>query len=337
MVTIENRRRFRALLYEPIHPDATELLSTVAELRYVADWEEDTIVEAVRDVDGIIIRAHGAVTARVMAAGPRLTVVSRHGVGFDNVDMAAATERGIYAANTPGVNADSVAEHAVGMMISLSKHLLPADQAVRRGNWEARSKYIGQELRGKTLGVVGFGHIGQRLAGICRNGFGMEILYYDVQAYAELERDLAARKLELRELLRQADYVSVHVPLMPQTRGLIGPGEFAVMKPSAYFLNLSRGPVVDEEALIDCLRQGSIRGAGIDVFVEEPTPADNPLLSLENVVLTPHLAGMSAEAMLRMAMTAAGNLLSVWDGKPPSGWVNRSSDFVPREIAGTPQ
>ena len=334
MVPIADQKKLRALLYEPIHPDATELLSTVAELRYTDDWEEDTIVEAVRDVDGIIIRAHGAVNARVMDAAPRLTVVSRHGVGFDNVDIAAATERGIYAANTPGVNADSVAEHAVGMMITLSKHLLSADRAMRRGGWEARSEFIGRELSGKTLGVVGFGHIGQRLAGICRNGFGMEILYYDVQAYPKLERDLAARKLELRELLRQADYVSVHVPLMPQTRGLIGPAEFAVLKSSAYFLNLSRGPVVDEEALIECLRQGNIRGAGIDVFVEEPTPADNPLLSLDNVVVTPHLAGMSAEAMWRMAMTAARNLLSVWDGNPPLGWVNRSSDFQPRKVSG---
>ena len=322
-VVMSGRKKFRALLDVPIHADAVELLSTVAEVRYAEGLTEEILVEAARDVDGIIVRANGRMTARIMDAAPRLAVIGRHGVGVENIDVAAATERGIYVVNTPEANTESVAEHCVGMMIALSKRILPLDRALRQGRWEARYDYIGRELQGKTLGLVGFGRIGQRIATICHQAFGMRILYYDIEAYPQVAQALGARRTTLDELLREADYVSVHVPLLPETRGLIGDGEFALMKPTAFFLNLARGPVVDEAALIDALREGTIGGAGIDVFAVEPTPADNPLLTLENVVVTPHMAALTEEALRSMAMTVVRDVMRVWEGKTPQHWVNR--------------
>ena len=320
---MSERKRFRALLYEPIHADAVEMLATVAEVCYAEDLTEEALVEAAHDVDGIIVRALGRVTARIMDAAPRLAVVARHGAGVENIDVGAATERRIYVVNTPEANAESVAEHCVGMMIALSKRILPADRALRQGQWQARYNHIGRELQGKTLGLVGFGRIGQRVATICHQAFEMRILYYDIEAYPQVAQALGARRTTLDDLLCEADYVSVHVPLLPQTRGLMDACEFALMKPTAFFLNLARGPVVNEAALLDALREGTIAGAGIDVFAVEPTPADNPLLALENVVVTPHMAALTEEALWRMATMVVRDVMRVWEGGTPQYWVNR--------------
>jgi D-3-phosphoglycerate dehydrogenase len=322
---MSEHKKYRALLYEPIHADAVELLSTVAEVRHAESLAEEVLVEAVHDVDGIIIRSHGRVTARIMDAVPRLAVIGRHGTGVDTIDVAAATERRIYVVNTPDANTESVAEHCVGMMIALSKHILPADRAMRQGHWQVRYTYTGHELQGKTLGIAGFGRIGQRVATICHQAFAMQILYYDVQAYPEVAQALRARRTTLDDLLREADYVSLHLPLLPETRGLIGAREFALMKPTAYFLNLARGAIVDETALTDALRKGTIAGAGIDVFAVEATPADTPLFALENVVVTPHLAALTEEALWRMAMVVR-DVMRVWEGQTPQYWVNPWTD-----------
>jgi D-3-phosphoglycerate dehydrogenase len=307
---------FRVLLYEDMHEAGKRLLAEKAEVIFARSLDEDDLIEQINDVDALIIRANGAVTARLLDTAPRLKVIGRHGGGVDAIDLEAAKARGIVVCNTPLANVESVAEQAVGLMIALSKHIARADKAIREGRWEVRYQYIGQELRGRTLGLVGMGRIGGRVAEICNLGFGMPILYHDVIHYPEAEQRLGARKLPLNEVLAQADYVSVHVPLLPQTRGLIGHKEFALMKRGSIFINTARGPVVDEGALLEALVGGHLAGAGLDVYSEEPIGRDHPLLGRENVVLTPHMAAHTEDALRAMSLVAE-DVLRVLEGQEP--------------------
>src|SRR3990172_4954005 len=295
------------LLYEPIHAKALELLSLHAEVRMAPSLEEDQLLGIIGDVQGIIIRANGKVSRRLMQAAPQLKVVARHGMGVEAIDRQAAVELGIAVVNTPDANVESVAEQCLVMMIALAKRLRLADRAIRAGDWEARYRLIGNELLGKTLGLVGFGRIGRRLAARCRQGLSMNIFYSDVLSYPEAEQELQAHKLELGPLLQEADFVSLHTPLLPETRGLIGEAELRSMKPTAFLLNTARGPVVDQAALERALEQGWIAGAGLDVYDPEPLPADSKLLLMDSVVLSPHMAAHTDEALLRMAMVNREN------------------------------
>jgi D-3-phosphoglycerate dehydrogenase len=304
------------LLYEPIHEKALALLQEKAEVRMAQSLEEDRLLEAVRDVEAIIIRANGTVTRRLMEAAPRLKVVARHGVGIEAIDRKAAAERGIAVVNTPFANDESVAEQCIGMVIALAKRIPEADRAMRAGDWEARYRLIGVEVAGKTLGLVGFGKIGQRVASIGQRGLGMSILYHDVVAYPGQEAALGARAVGLKELLEQSDFVSLHVPLVPATRGLIDETALRRMKRTAYLINTARGPVVDQAALTRALQEGWIAGAGLDVYDPEPLPADSPLLKMTNVVLSPHMAAHTDEALLRMAMVVT-DVMAVLEGRQP--------------------
>jgi D-3-phosphoglycerate dehydrogenase len=304
------------LLYEPIHEKALALLQEKAEVRMAQSLEEDRLLEAVRDVEAIIIRANGTVTRRLMEAAPRLKVVARHGVGIEAIDRKAAAERGIAVVNTPFANDESVAEQCIGMVIALAKRIPEADRAMRAGDWEARYRLIGVEVAGKTLGLVGFGKIGQRVASIGQRGLGMSILYHDVVAYPGQEAALGARAVGLKELLEQSDFVSLHVPLVPATRGLIDETALRRMKRTAYLINTARGPVVDQGALTRALQEGWIAGAGLDVYDPEPLPADSPLLKMTNVVLSPHMAAHTDEALLRMAMVVT-DVMAVLEGRQP--------------------
>ncbi len=310
-------KAFRVLLYENMHQAGIDLLAEKAEVIMAKGLDEDTLIEQVKDVDAIIIRANGTVTARLMDAAPKLKVVGRHGVGVEAIDLEAAKQRGIVVCNTPDANLESVAEQAVGFMIVLSKQILRADQALRQGRWNVRYEYIGQELFQRTLGLVGMGRIGARVAEICHFGFHMPVIYHDVVAYPELEAKLSARRLPLDDVLAQADYVSLHVPLLPSTKGMIGAAQLAKMKKGAILINTSRGAVVDEAALIDALKSGHLGGAGLDVFTTEPTPSDNPLFQLENVVLTPHMAAHTDDALKAMSMVAE-DVIRVLEGKEPA-------------------
>jgi D-3-phosphoglycerate dehydrogenase len=304
------------LLYEPIHERALALLKERAEVRMAPNLEEDALVAAVGDVEGIIIRANGTVSRRILEAAPRLKVVARHGVGVEAIDRQAAADRGIAVVNTPFANDESVAEHCAGMMILLAKRMLEADRAARAGEWNARYRLIGVELFGKTLGLVGFGKIGQRVAAIAHAGFDMRIFYHDILGYPEAEAALQARRAPLEEVLASADFVSVHTPLLPDTRGMIDEAALRRMKPTAYLINTSRGAVVDQPALIRALREGWIAGAGLDVYDPEPLPSDSPLLTMENVVLSPHMAAHTDEALFRMAMVVS-DVLAVIEGRSP--------------------
>ncbi len=307
---------YRILLYEDMHPSGKDLLAEKAEIVLAESLDEEALIGQVKDVDAIIIRANGKVTARLMDAAPRLKVVGRHGVGVEAIDLAAAKARGIVVCNTPNANVESVAEQAVGFMLVLSKQILRADKALRQGRWEVRYEYIGQELLGRTLGLVGMGRIGSRVAEICHFGFNMPVIYYDVLDYPQLEEKLAARKVTLAELLLEADYISVHVPLLPSTSGMLGREQFARMKPGAIVINTSRGPVLDEAALVEALQSGHLGGAGLDVYAVEPTPPDNPLFQLENVVLSPHMAAHTDDALKAMSMITE-DVLRVLEGQEP--------------------
>lgn len=304
------------LLYEPIHRTALALLEQKAEVRMAQNLDPAWLLQAVGDVDGIVIRANGKVTRDLMAAAPRLKVVGRHGVGVEAIDRRAAAEFGITVVNTPYSNDESVAEQCMGMIVALAKRMPEADRAVRGGDWDSRYRLIGVEVQAKTLGLIGFGKIGQRLGRMARLGFEMSVIYHDILAYPQVEAELGARRMTLDAVLTRADFVSIHTPLVPETRGLIDETALRKMKPTAYLINTARGPVVDQAALIRALSQGWIAGAGLDVYDPEPLPGDSPLLKLDNVVLSPHMAAHTDEALLRMAMVVT-DILAVIEGRTP--------------------
>jgi D-3-phosphoglycerate dehydrogenase len=308
--------RFKVLLYEPMHEKGTGLLAEKCDVIYAESFKEEDLITRARDVDAIIIRAKGAVTRNIIESASRLKVVGRHGVGLDNVDLASAKEKGIRVVYAPLANSQSVAEHFVALALSLAKKLRVADIALRSGHWNARYEVRSIELWEKTLGVAGFGRIGQCTARICARGFKMPILYYDVVSYPEVERELKAKRVEPKALFSEADFISINLPLLPQTKGMINADVIRLMKPSAFLVNMARGPVWKETDVVRALEENWIAGVGSDVFEEEPTSADNPLFKLDNFVGTPHMAAHTEEGMVRMSMVAS-DILAVLEGREP--------------------
>lgn len=307
----------RVFLVEPIHPDAVAYLQDHARVTVGDSFEPDYLIARLKEADAVILRTRGRLSREVLAEARHLRVIGKHGIGLDNVDVDAARELGIPVVYTPTDNVQSVAEHAVAMMLALSRRFAAADRAVRSGDWQIRERERPRDLAGKTLGLVGAGRIGTQIGMVCRHGFAMNIIYFDAVANTTLEESCCARRVPLDELCRTADFVSVHLPLTEGTRGIIGRDAIALMKPSAYVINVARGGVIDEAALADALREQRIAGAGIDVFSVEPVPPDHPFLSLPNALLTPHTAGLSEESGLRMAMTVSQDVVRVLKGEPP--------------------
>jgi D-3-phosphoglycerate dehydrogenase len=304
------------LLFEPIHERALEQLKQRAEVRMAESLDEDALLKDIVDVEGIIIRANGRVTRRLMEAAPKLKVVARHGTGVEAIDRKAAHELGITVVNSPAANFESVAEQCLAFMLILGKRIREADLAIRAGDWDSRYRLIGIELFGKTLGLVGFGRIGQRVAEMAHRALSMSILYYDLVEYPQVESSLGAERVSLDDVLKKSDFVSIHVPLVPETHGLIDTKALKKMKPQSFLINSSRGPVVVQKALLKALKERWIAGAGLDVYDPEPLPADDPLLSLDNVILSPHMAGHTDEALYRMAQVAE-DVMRVIEGQEP--------------------
>jgi D-3-phosphoglycerate dehydrogenase / 2-oxoglutarate reductase len=303
------------LITEPFDPEAMERLAASVDVRLASGIDERTLMSEAAEAEGIVVRAGGAITRRVIEAAPRLRVIGRHGVGVDHIDRRTAAERGIVVVNTPEANREAVAEHAVAMMLALASRLLEGDRAVRAGDWHARQRLVGTELRGKLLGLVGFGGIGGRV-GLIASGFGMQIAYADpADRGAEAER-IGARRMSLDELLRSADVISIHVPLVPSTHHLIDEDAIRSMKSSALLINTARGAVIDQAALERALDQDRIAGAGLDVFDPEPPPPGSALLRFPNVVCTPHMAAHTTEALRAMA-DVVDDVLAVLRGEPP--------------------
>jgi glyoxylate reductase len=258
------------------------------------------------------------------AAGPQLKLVSNYAVGFDNIDLDAAAERNVVVTNTPGVLTDAVAEHAVALMMSVCRRVPESDRFTRAGKYKSWEPMLllGMQLKGKTLGVIGLGRIGSGVAERAAKGMGMKVLYNDMKRDENFEKDLGAVYASTEDVLRQADVVSIHVPLLPSTKHLIDAEKLALMKKTAYLINTSRGPIVDEKALVAALKAKTIAGAGLDVFENEPKLAPG-LAKLDNVVLTPHTASATIEARSAMAELAAQAIIDVLDGRPPKNPVKK--------------
>jgi D-3-phosphoglycerate dehydrogenase len=313
--------RYKVLLYEDMHEAGKAFLKEKAEIFFARSLKEDSLIKEVKDANGIIMRANGMVTRRIMEAAPQLKVIGRHGVGVESIDLEAATEKGIWVVNTPDANNISVAEHFFGLALILSKMLKKADIALREGRWGARYEYTGNELYGKTLGILGFGRIGRAVGRIGHKGFAMKVLYYDALKYEEAEKELDAKKVSLEEVVSQSDYISINLPMQPETKGLLGEREFGLMKPSAFIINLARGPIWDEKALHKVLKEKRVAGAGSDVYEAEPATKGHPLFDLENFFGTPHMAAHTEEALKRMSMVAV-DIVRVLEGKEPVYPVN---------------
>jgi D-3-phosphoglycerate dehydrogenase / 2-oxoglutarate reductase len=260
--------------------------------------------------------------AELMSRTPNLLIVSTNGAGYDTVDVKACTARGILVVNQSGGNAEAVAEHVIGMMLCLIKRVGESDRALRAGKLERRIDYIGGEAFGKTIGIVGLGNVGRRVAELAGTLFRMQVLAYDPYLSADVVRARGATKVELDELLRRSDFVSINCPLTPESRNLIGAREYALMQPTAYFITTARGSIHDEEALERALRDKKIAGAGLDVWEKEPPPAQHPLMKYDNVMVTPHMAGVTREARVKMGEFAAVQMLDALDGRPVPRIVN---------------
>ncbi len=282
------------------------------------------IIEKAKNVDVLVSLLSDKIDVEVFNAAPKLKIVSQLAVGFDNIDITEATKRGIYVTNTPEVLTDTTADFAWSLLMAVARRVVEADKYVRTGKWKVGwhpAMLQGRDVYGATIGIVGAGRIGYAMAKRA-TGFGMKILFYDVIPRPEIERDLGAKKVDLDTLLKEADFVSLHVPLMKETHHLMNAEKLKLMKKTAYLINNARGPVVDEKALYEALKEGRIAGVGLDVFEQEPTSVDNSLLKLDNVVVAPHISSASYETRSEMSKMVADNLVSFFDGKKPPNLVN---------------
>ena len=316
----------RALITRQIPEAALAVARDACDLQYDASDRQLTpeeLRQAVADKDGLLCVVTDRVDAAVLAAAPQLKVVSTVAVGYDNIDVATATSRGVAVANTPGVLTESSADLAWGLLFSVARRITEGDRYIRAGNWHDWKLMLmaGHDVYGQTLGIVGMGRIGQAVARRAR-GCGMRILYHNRNRLdAVIEADLEAEWRPLSEVLEQADFVSLHLPLSPATTHCIGEAELRKMKTTAYLINTARGPVVDEQAVIRALQEGWIAGAALDVFENEPD-VPQALRELENVVLVPHIGSASVATRTRMAVMAAENLAAVLRGERPPHVVN---------------
>ena len=301
----------RVLVCDPIHDDGINLLM---ESGYVVDLRtlimDSELVEVIGDFDAIIVRSRTKVTERVLEAGMRLKAVARAGVGLDNIDLNAAKRLGINVVNSPEAPSNAVAELVLGLMLSLARRIPEADASMKKGEW-IKKRLTGMELKGRTLGIIGFGRIGYQLA-TKAVALGMRVLAYDVviEKLMKLVEEAGADTVDLDELLGSSDFVTVHVPLLPQTKHMIGAEEMSVMKDGAYLINAARGGVVDDEALRRALVSGKLAGAALDVYEEEP-PRNLSLTGLQNVVSLPHIGAATVEAQRANSTIVAEKLIKI--------------------------
>jgi len=258
----------------------------------------------------------------LLARTPNLLVVSTNGAGYDTVRLEDCTQAGVLVVNQAGGNAEAVAEHVLGMMLCLSKRIIETDRTMRRAPAIERNLYMGNDLRGKTIGIVGIGHVGSRVAALCRGLFSMRVLAYDPYLSAEEIATRGAEKVELERLLGSADFVSINCPRTDETRGMIGTRQYALMQKHAFFITTARGGIHDENALAQALAERRIAGAGLDVWEKEPPAHDHPLMRFDNVLVSPHTAGVTREARLNIARIAAEQMLDILDGKRPPRILN---------------
>ncbi len=284
----------------------------------------DMLRSKLANIDGLVSLLTDRLDAGVLDHAPRLKVVSNFAVGFNNIDVKACTERGIAVGNTPGVLTDATADMAFCLLIAAARRVVEGHAYTLSGQWKTWEPlgHLGQDLAGRTLGIVGMGRIGAALAKRCHGGWDMKILYHDVNKNAKAEADFHARQVDLPTLLREADFVSLHTDLNDATRGMIGAAQFQMMKRSAVLINTARGPLVDQKVLAEALKAGTIFAAGLDVTDPEPPLLSDPLLTLPNVVIAPHIASATVQTRNQMADICAKNLIAGLTGQPLPAWVN---------------
>ncbi len=305
---------FKIVVAEALSESAMQRLQQAGEVVALPDCGRDRLIEAVRDCDALVVRTYAVVDSEVIAAGLRLRVIGRAGIGLDNIDLDAACNAGIAVVHTPAASTEAVAEMTIGLMVMLERRLSWAEQQLRRGEFvQARREPAGRELRDLTLGIIGFGRIGQRVAAIARGGFGMTIVYNDILEIPP--GAVLARALTKEALYASADIISLHVPLTSQTRGLIGAPQLGQMKPATLLINTARGAVLDSGAVSAALCSGRIRGAAVDVFDPEPPNASDPLLRAPNCIVTPHIGSRTQTALAAMN-DVVDQVIAVLRGQP---------------------
>lgn len=295
----------RILVSDPLSEEGVRILREVKEFQVdiKTDLKPDALKEIIKDYDALIVRSATKVTKDIINAAAKLKVVGRAGVGLDNVDLEAATQKGIIVMNTPAGNTISTAEHTMSMVLSLSRNIPQANASTKKGEWK-RSKFMGVELYNKTLGIIGFGRIGSEVARRALS-FGMRVMAYDPFLSGEVVQGMGIEVCELKDLLAKSDYITVHTPLTDETRHSISTGEFALMKKGVRIINCARGGIIDELALINAIKEGRVSGAALDVFEQEPLSAESEFLKLDNVVMTPHLGASTEEAQVNVAIEVA--------------------------------
>lgn len=304
----------KIVISHPLYQDGMALLEGKAEIVITNDGDSDRILDSLIDADAYILRI-GKIDRKAIERCEKLKVITRPGVGYDSVDVQAATERGIPVVLCPSANARAVAEHTVALLLACAKNIVESVNETKAGNFGIRNRYAAMDIVDKMLVVLGFGNIGRQVAKLC-TGLDMKVGVYDPFVERETAEEMGYVYYEnMLDALAAADFVSLHMPSMPSTRGMISAEQFKAMKPTSFFLNAARGDVVDESALIAALKNGEIAGAGLDVLVEEPFPADHPFMKMPNVVLTPHMAAQSQETVSKLVTMAAKGTLAVLRGE----------------------
>ncbi|WP_319507035.1 phosphoglycerate dehydrogenase [uncultured Methanolobus sp.] len=309
----------KVLVSDPLSEQGLTILQQHFTVDVLTGLSEEELVEKIPEYDALVIRSGTQVTRKVIEAADKLKIVGRAGVGVDNVDVEAATEKGIIVVNAPEGNMLSAAEHTIAMMMALARNVAQANESLKSKKWE-RSKFMGVEVNGKTLGVIGLGRIGAEVAKRAQ-GLNMNILAYDPFVSEERAKEMGVTMMSVQEIVKLADFITVHTPLTKETRNIIDAEEFALMKSNARIINCARGGIINEEALADALNSNKIAGAAIDVFVNEP-PFDSPLIDCKTLIATPHLGASTEEAQINVAVSVAEEVVSVLNGGTAKSAIN---------------
>ena len=316
---------------DPVSRAGIERLETACDVTVATGLSPEELKPRLAGCNVLVVRSETKVTESVMLEAHELRLIGRAGAGVDNIDVEAATRLGILVINAPSGNTMAAAEHTVALMLALARNVAAGDESMHAGRWDRKS-LMGTELNGKTLGVVGLGRIGQEVARTANQGLGMHILAYDPIIGPERAEAIGARLVKFDELIRESDFVTVHVPMTDKTRGIIGKRELQAMKPRARVINVARGGIIDEDALVEALKDGHISGAALDVFSQEPLPPDHPFRSLKQVVLTPHLGASTEEAQINVAVDLADQILGFYQGEMPRSAINLPA-LLPGDMA----
>ena len=312
----------KILIVQPIHERGVQVFDDRFDVRIASDPSVATVIKEIKGVEGVVVRM-APFTREIIEAADTLKVIGRHGVGVDTIDIQAATEKGIVVVNTPNANATSVAEHTLTVIGALAKRVVVYDHAIREGRWELRNSYGAADLEGKILGLVGVGKIGSMVARRAAAAYNMKVIAFDPYVTPEKAQEMGVTLCTaMDDIFRQADVVSLHTPLTPETRGFVDAARLRMMKSTAFLVNFSRGEVIVEKALYDALKNGVIAGAAIDVYDPEPPLNNNPLFELDNIILSPHSAALTEECVIRMATGAAEGVVDVLTGRRPQFVVN---------------